>query len=881
MASWRSPSLWRRHQCKCMSARRRPSLLRVTLQARHRRTSSRHCPNASVLPPTGITLHQGQSQEPAASVAPIISIVSHLAIASTASFLFLVSLRAILGVSAPVATKHQPPAPPTAASAVPNHMLMVPSAASNNHLLGNSNPMLAVTTASSTASLTAPEPLPSYGMSLSQLSVHTGLPIPQQAGRLSASPASPSQSTYSLSAASYRSESPGSTTSLRASPVVETSSLVKSIDDVSGVKTINQYVVLHEIGRGVHGKVKLARQTDTGELFSGRNPDGSISNNNGPQSPQLEKIRREIAIMKKCIHPNVVQLVEVIDDPNSDKVYMVLEHMAGGEIRWKRPLPASSNESLPWEPVGEPKSLVSLVNESNRPMPLLNEQECRLIFRDVVAGLEYLHTQGIIHRDVKPANLLRSNDGVVKLSDFGVSHFSQRQLKREQKEIAAKRRSSSINLHAITHVFSKRSRRSGSMSTGGHTNGSGECSASEDEQELGKTAGSPAFFAPELCVLGDDSHDEPQRPIVTKAIDVWALGVTLYCLYFGVCPFVAATEYELFEIIPSQPLAFPPDVPLSDDLRHLFEHLLDKDPDTRYTLAQAKRHPWTTADLSETDATIWFKMTDPVQYEPLKVTDAEVQAAFTHDEYPPRPSTAPMESSRDRMEDFNDDFTDTPDSDDAGTARLGVPISLRPRPVASMGSIRAARSVGSTSPHESGRWSGRSSPAYATGRHAGIDSPGTSINELNDTNDGDEPEDQQPSADGSMDMEAEERRRMQTWESEYSDDDTDAEPVLVLDPSPGPVLIVEESSPPDDDAPPLSISPRSSSSTSASSPSSPVSFTAGSRMTLFVEEEAIAEEPEDEAGGETACLESKSLNGGANATRRVFYRTSITSVNQS
>jgi serine/threonine protein kinase len=76
-----------------------------------------------------------------------------------------------------------------------------------------------------------------------------------------------------------------------------------------------------------------------------------------------QKIRREIAILKKCAHPHVVRLKEVIDDPASRKIYLALEYMEGGEILWR--------------------------DEENNNKPVLLMAEARSIFRDVVGGLDY------------------------------------------------------------------------------------------------------------------------------------------------------------------------------------------------------------------------------------------------------------------------------------------------------------------------------------------------------------------------------------------------------------------------------------------------------------------------------------------------------------
>ncbi|KAI8370489.1 kinase-like domain-containing protein [Radiomyces spectabilis] len=396
--------------------------------------------------------------------------------------------------------------------------------------------------------------------------------------------------------------------------VIITNVMNKEYDPATGNKIINKYMIIKEIGRGVHGKVKLAQDIQTSELVAikivdRRNrrrqmgysllrgnsqrhlwPDEMGKKGDPPHYKENEqKIRREIAILKKCSHPNVVRLREVIDDPASRKIYMALEYTEGGEIEWR-----DENEN-----------------------PVLSMADTRRFFRDAVSGLDYLHYQGIIHRDIKPANLLLTKEHVVKISDFGVSYFNE-------------------------------------LLAGNYTHGD----PSKDDitiidRELAETAGTPAFFAPELCCAGDSQkvsmddsaetaaideharstrrHSRLSRPRVTKAIDVWALGVTLYCFVFGRCPFTAATEFELFDIIPTVPLTFPDPaetgVYIDDDLKDLLHKLLTKNADERITLDEVKRHPWVIADLD--DPEVWWEEADPRKHQPVQVTDQEVTDAVT------------------------------------------------------------------------------------------------------------------------------------------------------------------------------------------------------------------------------------------------------------
>jgi serine/threonine protein kinase len=117
---------------------------------------------------------------------------------------------------------------------------------------------------------------------------------------------------------------------------------------------------------------------------------------------------------------------------------------------------------------------------------------------------------------------------------------------------------------------------------------------------------------------------------IGAAIDVWALGVTLYCLIFGRVPFIASSEFELFHVICKQPLQFPPDVPIDDSLKDLLSRLLCKDPASRIKLFDVKLHPFTTADMNPSEKLQWLRETDPsIQFGlPLSVTEEEVSSAF-------------------------------------------------------------------------------------------------------------------------------------------------------------------------------------------------------------------------------------------------------------
>ncbi|XP_033348222.1 uncharacterized protein LOC117232734 isoform X1 [Bombus vosnesenskii] len=175
-----------------------------------------------------------------------------------------------------------------------------------------------------------------------------------------------------------------------------------SIDNRQGALQLNQYKLLDNIGQGSYGIVKLVYNEEDETHYAmkilskkklmkkagifGRMAPGK----KGAANP-LAKVYREIALLKKLDHLNVVKLVEVLDDPDEDNLYLVFELVQRGEV---------------------------LQVPTDKP---LDEETARKNFRDVVMGVEYLHYQRIVHRDIKPSNLLVDSDGRIKIADLGVS----------------------------------------------------------------------------------------------------------------------------------------------------------------------------------------------------------------------------------------------------------------------------------------------------------------------------------------------------------------------------------------------------------------------------------------------------------------------------
>ncbi|KAI4919815.1 hypothetical protein J4E90_001952 [Alternaria incomplexa] len=520
-------------------------------------------------------------------------------------------------------------------------------------------------------------------------------------------------------------------------------------DPVSGRKIVNQYEIIDELGRGVHGKVKLGKDLVHGRYVAIKIVDRySKRRRLGKNNSHEDKIKREIAILKKARHPNIVSLLEVIDDPAKKKVYIVLEHVELGEVKWRtegareiclvewrrfkresqgifdndsatlederiiriahqklarqqrrmareahlRRKDGSSNQ--PWslefatdsedegsdngrssqashlederphsrvqfrersdvaghhedhmetafrspEPVnnswadglegtmygpydtelirGRVPSVAgsssSRVTDSGEEIPehfnyvpLMTMHAAWEAFKDTVLGIEYLHYQNVIHRDIKPANLLVTREHRIKISDFGVSYLG---------------------------------RQKTDESNGEHSES--DYQEVDEAIELAKTVGTPAFYAPELCRTEIDA----ETPLIDGGIDIWALGVTLYCLIYGRVPFHDTNTFTLMKVISedepyipryrlkpvaeqsnsrpnshgrnSQPMTSTKRAPhdleyeeVDENLRDLLRRLLIKDARRRITIPEIKRHPWLLSGIPNHIS--WAEETDP------------------------------------------------------------------------------------------------------------------------------------------------------------------------------------------------------------------------------------------------------------------------------
>ncbi|GAA6077939.1 MAP/microtubule affinity-regulating kinase 3a isoform X1, partial [Tachysurus ichikawai] len=149
---------------------------------------------------------------------------------------------------------------------------------------------------------------------------------------------------------------------------------------------IGNYRLLKTIGKGNFAKVKLGRH-----ILTGREVAVKIIDRTQLNPTSLQKLFREVRIMKILNHPNIVKLFEVIETERN--LYLVMEYASGGEV------------------------FDYLVTHGR-----MKEKEARAKFRQIVSAVQYCHQKHIVHRDLKAENLLLDADMNIKIADFGFSN---------------------------------------------------------------------------------------------------------------------------------------------------------------------------------------------------------------------------------------------------------------------------------------------------------------------------------------------------------------------------------------------------------------------------------------------------------------------------
>ncbi|XP_038066594.1 serine/threonine-protein kinase STK11-like [Patiria miniata] len=265
-------------------------------------------------------------------------------------------------------------------------------------------------------------------------------------------------------------------------------------------KMVGKYLFGDVLGEGSYGKVKEVLDSETLRRLAVK----ILKKKKLRRIPNGEQnVQREIKLLKRLNHRNVIELVDVLHSEEKQKMYIIMEYCMGGLQEM-------------------------LENTPEKRFPLWQSHG---YFVQLANGLEYIHSQGIIHKDIKPSNLLLTTSGTLKISDLGVAEL--------------------LDLYTKDDT----------------------CRTSQ---------GSPAFQPPEIangleCFSG-------------FKVDVWSSGITLFNITTGTFPFEGDNIYRLFENIGKGHFTMPDNI--SPLLADLLTGMLKTNPDERLDTQGVRNHKW-------------------------------------------------------------------------------------------------------------------------------------------------------------------------------------------------------------------------------------------------------------------------------------------------
>ena len=263
--------------------------------------------------------------------------------------------------------------------------------------------------------------------------------------------------------------------------------------------TIGKYKVFKKrIGRGAFSIVYKGVDTNTNKVFAIKEINlDSLSKNK-------ENIKRETKLMRKLKHSNIITLHDVILDKAYHNIYLILDYYEKGDL---------------------------MTYLSNKP---LKEMYAKKYLRQIADGLKYLLDNNIMHRDIKPQNILITDTNDLVITDFGFARYIDT--------------SNDIMIQTL--------------------------------------CGTPMYMAPEI--MKHKKYDIKS--------DLWSVGIILYQMLFGCTPFKAKNFIDLIGKIENSEIKIPEEFKISSLCQDLLKGLLKKNPKERITWDEFFDHEWFSTD---------------------------------------------------------------------------------------------------------------------------------------------------------------------------------------------------------------------------------------------------------------------------------------------
>ncbi|KAJ3156198.1 hypothetical protein HDU86_003961 [Geranomyces michiganensis] len=316
------------------------------------------------------------------------------------------------------------------------------------------------------------------------------------------------------------------------------------------IPSIRDFEIIKPISRGAFGKVYLARKRTTQDMFAIK----VLKKQDMIRKNMVSHVLAERKVLALSRNPFVVKLYYAFQ--SREYLYLVMEYLIGGDL----------------------SSLLAAFGTFEEPM-------ARMYGAEVAVALDYLHSNGIRHRDLKPDNILINEKGHIKLTDFGLSRIQMADQElgtgnypQHLRTVSRRRRASLSSTHNIPEH-------------GEHTNSSPPqrtstalrrrpSIATKRQPSSKQVLGTPDYLAPEL-LLGLGHGPE---------VDWWALGICMYEWICGFPPFTDESPEDIFRNILDGVIEWPDDTEVTPEATDLILSLLNPDPAARLSAEGVKSH---------------------------------------------------------------------------------------------------------------------------------------------------------------------------------------------------------------------------------------------------------------------------------------------------
>lgn len=270
-----------------------------------------------------------------------------------------------------------------------------------------------------------------------------------------------------------------------------------------GVEFKDDYDIQAELGRGKFGIVYRCKEKLSGLMLAAKVV-------NIMKKEDRRAVQREVEIMRRLQHPRLIQLYDAID--TGKQIYVILELIDGGEL------------------------FERVIDDDF----VLTERSCAIFMRQICEGMEFMHSQKMLHLDLKPENILclTKEGNRIKIIDFGLA--------REY----------------------------------------------DPNKKLQVLFGTPEFVAPEVV-----NFDH-----IGFGTDIWSIGVICYVLLSGLSPFMGDTDIETMANVTIAKYDFDHEAfaEISEDAKDFIRCVLVKDKEKRMTAAQCREHHWLARKTNKT-----------------------------------------------------------------------------------------------------------------------------------------------------------------------------------------------------------------------------------------------------------------------------------------